>query len=98
MGKKLLAEVDIDLREQAIAAIRGRLDRTLIGVRGLGPVRVWHLWDGHYRVNVYGDAGPAADRMTNGFASATIAHSFFVVVDETGTILASTPELPRPVA
>lgn len=53
---------------------------------GLHRVQVRHLWDVHYRVNVF--VGVDA-------VSATIAHSYFLVTDGTGNIIASTPTLRR---
>ena len=44
------------------------------------------LWQDHYRVNVF--VGVDA-------ASAKIAHSYFLVVDGEGTIIASTPKITR---
>lgn len=47
-------------------------------------VQVSMLWKNRYRVNVY--VGPDV-------ASARVAHSYFLVVDGEGTILASTPKI-----
>jgi hypothetical protein len=61
-------------------------------LRGLGQpgallrVDVRHLWADHFRVNVV--VGPDA-------ASACIAHSYFLVADGDGNVLASTPKLTR---
>jgi len=61
-------------------------------LRTLGPpgdllrVQVRQLWQDHYRANVF--VGVDA-------ASATIAHSYFLVADGNGNILASTPHLTR---
>ena len=49
-------------------------------------VDVRHLWADHFRVNVV--VGPDA-------ASARIAHSYFLVADSAGNVLASTPQLTR---
>jgi hypothetical protein len=49
-------------------------------------VDVRHLWEDHYRVNVV--VGPDA-------ASARIAHSYFLVADGAGNVLAATPKLTR---
>jgi Protein of unknown function (DUF2934) len=73
---------------------RGRLDALIteqvIGILGepddLREVRVRHLWDDHYRVNVF--TGPTA-------TSVKVAHSFFVVADNTGNIIASTPRIAK---
>ncbi len=69
--------------------------RTLIGKRviqtlgqpgDLHLLQVRHLWEDHYRVNVL--VGLDA-------ASAKVAHSFFLVADGEGNIVASTPQLTK---
>jgi hypothetical protein len=52
----------------------------------LHRVQVRSLWEDHYRVNVLvgGDA-----------ASAKIGHSYFLVADGDGNILASTPKIEK---
>jgi hypothetical protein len=54
--------------------------------RNLLKVQVRPLWDGNYRVNVLVGADAAC---------ATIPHSYFVVTDGDGKILAATPKLHR---
>jgi hypothetical protein len=54
--------------------------------RNLLKVQVRPLWDGNYRVNVLVGADAAC---------ATIPHSYFVVADGDGKILAATPKLHR---
>jgi hypothetical protein len=71
--------------EQWSAAIAGRVLHAL-GETGVPRrVDVRRLWDGHYRVNV----------LVGEDASARITHSFFVVTDGDGAILASTPQITR---
>jgi hypothetical protein len=53
---------------------------------GLLRTQVRPLWQDHFRVNVF--VGVDA-------ASAKVAHSYFVVVDTDGTIIASTPKIAR---
>jgi hypothetical protein len=53
---------------------------------GLLGTQVRPLWQDRYRVNVF--VGVDA-------ASAKIAHSYFLVVDSAGTIIASTPKFTR---
>ena len=53
---------------------------------GLHRVQVRALWEGHYRVNVL--VGPDV-------ASTKVAHSYFLVADPEGAILACTPEITR---
>ena len=52
----------------------------------LYAVQVRHLWEYHYRVNVF--VGVDA-------ASAKVAHSYFLVADSDGSILDSTPKIMR---
>lgn len=53
---------------------------------GLQRVQVRHLWSDHYRVNVLvgGDA-----------VSAKVAHSYFLVADGDGKVIASTPNIKK---
>jgi hypothetical protein len=68
---------------------------TLIGKQVLGALgqpggllktEVRPLWQDHFRVNVF--VGVDA-------ASARVAHSYFLVVDRDGTIIASTPKITK---
>jgi hypothetical protein len=70
--------------ERRGAAIAGRILRTLGLTAPPRCVDVRPLWDGRYRVNVL--AGEDA-------TSVRITHSFFVVADRDGAILASTPRI-----
>jgi hypothetical protein len=49
-------------------------------------VEVRHLWAEYYRVNVLVEVGTAAVR---------IAHSYFLVTDESGAILLSSPGITK---
>jgi hypothetical protein len=49
-------------------------------------VQVRSLWGDHYRVNVFVGPDPAM---------AKVAHSYFLVADGDGNILASTPTITR---
>ena len=73
-------------RQQLRAAIGKRVLDALGQPGDLLGTQVRSLWQDHYRVNVFvgGDA-----------ASAKIAHSYFLVVDGEGTIIASTPKITR---
>jgi hypothetical protein len=51
----------------------------------LRAVQVRQLWEDHYRVNV----------LVGGAASAKVAHSYFLVTDNDGNIIASTPKITR---
>jgi hypothetical protein len=52
----------------------------------LHSVQVRKVWDDHYRVNIFvgADAG-----------CAKIAHSYFLVTDGNGTIVAATPKITK---
>ena len=49
-------------------------------------VQVRKLWEDRYRVNIF--TGPET-------GSALIAHSFFLVTDDVGTIVAATPRITK---
>jgi hypothetical protein len=51
----------------------------------LRAVQVRQLWEHHYRVNV----------LVGNAASAKVAHSYYLVTDNDGNILASTPKITR---
>ena len=53
---------------------------------GRNRIQVRKLWDDRYRVNIL--TGPDA-------SSETIAHSFFLVTDDDGTIVAATPRITK---
>jgi hypothetical protein len=73
-------------RPQRKAVIGKHVMRTL-GLPGdLYAVQVRDLWENRYRVNVF--VGVDA-------ASAKVAHSYFLVADSDGNILASTPKIMR---
>jgi hypothetical protein len=59
------------------------LDMLGLSVAG-HAVRVRHLWADNYRVNVF--AGGAS-------AFAEIAHSYFVLADDTGHVVTATPAI-----
>jgi hypothetical protein len=72
---------------QQLRAVIGKQVRDALGQPGdLLGTQVRPLWQDHYRVNVF--VGVDA-------ASAKIAHSYFLVVNSDGTIIASTPKITR---
>ena len=73
-------------QQRRSAVIRGQVIRTLGTPVSLHDVQVRQLWGDNYRVNIL--VGEEA-------ASLRVAHSFFLVVDGKGQILACTPELTR---
>jgi hypothetical protein len=81
---------NLDLAKQDLAKWRALLSRHVL--RALGQpdaphrVEVRHLWEEHYRVNVFIESGTASFR---------VAHSYFLVTDESGAVLASTPAITR---
>ena len=52
----------------------------------LQSVQVRHLWADHYRVNIF---------VGDGAASARVAHSYFLVADDAGKVVASTPLITK---
>jgi hypothetical protein len=73
-------------RETLNAVIRQQVLQGLGQPGDLLWTRVQLLWDNHYRVNVV--VGP-------NITSPRIAHSYFLVVDGDGRIVASTPTITR---
>jgi hypothetical protein len=73
-------------RQQLRAAIGKQVLEALGQPGGLLATQVRPLWQDHYRVNVF--VGLDA-------ASAKIVHSYFLVVDAEGTIIASAPKITR---
>jgi hypothetical protein len=73
-------------RQQRKVAIGRHVMHTLGQPGDLYAVQVRDLWDDRYRVNVF--VGLDA-------ASAKVAHSYFLVADSDGNILASTPKITR---
>ena len=69
---------------------RHGLRRNIMHAHGEPPdlyqVQVRRLWEDHYRVNVF--VGMDA-------ASAKVAHSYFLVADGDGKIVASTPQITK---
>jgi hypothetical protein len=73
-------------RQQRKAVIGKHVIATLGRPGDLHAVQVRHLWEDHYRVNVF--VGVDA-------ASAKVANSYFLVADSDGNILASTPKITK---
>ena len=73
-------------RDRLHLMIAERVIQALGEPDGLHRVQVRHLWADYYRVNVLVGADAA---------SATIAHSYFLVTDGAGHILAATPKLSK---
>ncbi len=79
-------ELAIQVRKQRSSVIVGQLLQSLGRPAIQHRVEVRHLWDEHYRANVYVGADAASTR---------VAHSYFVVADEGGKIIASVPDITR---
>ena len=73
-------------RQQRNAVIGNRVMHTLGQPGDLHRVQVRRLWEDHYRVNIL--VGGEA-------ASAKVTHSYFLVADSDGNIIASTPKITR---
>jgi hypothetical protein len=72
--------------EQRSGFIAGQLLQVLGRPPALYRVEVRHLWENHYRANVFVGTDAASTR---------IAHSFFLAADEDGNVLASVPDITR---
>jgi hypothetical protein len=72
--------------EQQIHRVRQQVLRSLGTPPGWHEVQVRPLWDGRFRANVL---------VGESITSFTICHSFFLVTDDSGTVLESSPELVR---
>lgn len=79
-------ELAIQAHKQRSSVIVGQLLQALGRPAILHRVDVRHLWDDHYRANVYVGADGASTR---------VAHSYFVVADEAGNIIVSMPDITR---
>ena len=73
-------------RQERKTVIGKQVIHTLGQPSHLHGVQVRHLWEDHYRVNIL--VGLDA-------ASAKVAHSYFLVADSDGNIVASTPKITR---
>ena len=73
-------------REQLHTLIGKYVVHSLGQPAGLFRVQVRRLWEDHYRVNVL--IGVDA-------ATVKIAHSYFLVVESDGTVIASAPKITR---
>jgi len=74
-------------REKRLNVSIGQFVMNALGQPGnLHRVQVKRLWEDHFRVNVL--VGPDA-------ASARVAHSYFLVADNGGTVIASSPNISK---
>lgn len=77
---------DQEQRQQLNAVLGKHVMHSLGQPRDLFSVQVRELWKDHYRVNVLRGLDAA---------SVKVAHSFFVVGDGEGNVIASTPTIAR---
>lgn len=77
---------DKQAQQQRLGEIGRRVLHTLGQPGDLQKVQVCHLWGECYRVNILVGVN---------FASARVVHSYFVIANESGTILNSTPPVTR---
>jgi hypothetical protein len=73
-------------RAEQDAAIGRHVMASLGQPINLHRIQVRRLWEDHYRVNIFIGADSATARLV---------HSFFLVADSGGNILASTPKIAR---
>ena len=76
--------VDNAQAEQLIGRVRQQVLCALGTPPGWHEVQVRPLWDGRFRANVL---------VGESVTSCTITHSFFLVTDDSGTVVESSPEL-----
>jgi hypothetical protein len=76
----------ISSQQQANAALGEHVLGALGQPRDLYSVQVRQLWDDHYRVNVL--VGTDATTIK-------VAHSYFLVADQGGAVIASTPRIAK---
>jgi hypothetical protein len=74
------------VRKQLRSIIGEQVIHVLGQPSGLQRVQVRKLWDDRYRVNIYIGPDPT---------SAIVAHSFFLVTDAEGNIIAATPRITK---
>jgi hypothetical protein len=88
MKQKATRSADLEDQgyQQRLAVIGDRVIHSVGNPGDLQRVQVQPLWEDRYRVNIF--VGVDA-------ASAKIAHSYFLVADEDGNILVSTPKMAR---
>ncbi len=90
MPAKQQDQQPVDQEKQQRQQLRVLIGEHVLHVLGrpddLCKVQVRQLWEGHYRVNVFVGAG---------ITSARVAHSYFLVADSEGNIVASTPKIIR---
>jgi hypothetical protein len=86
MPTKEQAELVTQAHKQRSSVIVGQLLLALGRPTIRHRVDVRHLWDDHYRANVYVGADAVTTR---------VAHSYFVVADEAGNIVTSEPNITR---
>jgi hypothetical protein len=79
-------EIESPSRESSNALIGEQVLHLLGRPVSLLTVQVRKLWDDRYRANVFIGADAA---------SATIIHSYFLVADDEGKIIAATPAIVR---
>ncbi len=79
---------DKECEKQDTPAREARIGEQVMRILGkpesLRGVQVRYLWSNHYRVNVFTGADAASTR---------VAHSYFVVADEDGNMVVSTPAI-----
>jgi hypothetical protein len=89
-ARSLPRDEEHDRKTEEARELATRIGRNVISALGrpteFDRIVVVRLWDNTHRVNVVTGADPT---------SPLIAHSFFVVVDDDGTVLKSTPPITR---
>jgi hypothetical protein len=90
MNAKAQGEQPADQSQQESRQLEPLIGRRLLDALGRrgdsARAQVRRLWEGHYRVNLLTGEDPASTR---------IAASYFLVIGGDGSILESTPGIPR---
>jgi hypothetical protein len=86
-GEDTLAVAGEQQAENKRSALIGKEVLSILGQpRDFQRVQVRQLWDDRFRANIY---------IGNDAVSATVADSFFLIVDQQGAILLSAPPIKR---
>ena len=84
--KQPRAERDKQVDKQLDLIIGEQVMHLLGQPGGLHSVQVRKVWDDHYRVNVFVGVDAVCTR---------VAHSYFLLTDAAGNIVAATPKITR---
>ena len=84
--KTEVLQIETNAGQRLQSAILQQVIQQLGQPVGRSRVQIRKLWDDRYRVNIFTGPEVGAD---------VIAHSFFLVTDDKGAIVAATPRITR---